>query len=35
MEMHHGALNLAATDPDGADNGKGLTVHMVFPASAT
>ncbi|RDL52438.1 Signal transduction histidine-protein kinase BaeS [Ensifer sp. M14] len=35
MEMHHGALNLAATDPERADNGKGLTVHMVFPASAT
>lgn len=35
MEMHHGALELAATVPDNADNGKGLTVRMVFPASAT
>lgn len=34
MEMHHGVLELAATVPDNADNGKGLTVRMVFPASA-
>lgn len=34
MEMHHGALELAATVPDNADN-EGLTVRMVFPASAT
>ncbi len=35
MEMHHGDLDLAATDPDAAENGKGLTVHMVFPPPAS
>lgn len=35
MEMHHGALELAATKPEDAGSGKGLTVRMVFPASAT
>ena len=35
MEMHHGTLELAATDADGVDNGKGLTVHMVFPSPAS
>ncbi|WP_018239158.1 HAMP domain-containing sensor histidine kinase [Ensifer sp. BR816] len=30
VEMHHGSLDLSATDPDG----KGLTVRMVFPAGA-
>ncbi|ASY55715.1 MULTISPECIES: sensor histidine kinase [Sinorhizobium] len=31
MEMHHGALDLSATEPDG----RGLTVRMVFPAGTT
>ncbi|OCP24469.1 MULTISPECIES: ATP-binding protein [unclassified Ensifer] len=35
MEMHHGALELVATKPEDAGSGKGLTVRMVFPASAT
>ncbi|APG83863.1 sensor histidine kinase [Sinorhizobium americanum] len=31
MEMHHGSLDLSATEPDG----KGLTVRLVFPAGVT
>ncbi|WP_429808137.1 sensor histidine kinase [Ensifer sp. B1-9] len=34
MEMHHGSLRLADTDPAAGDGGKGLTVQMVFPAAA-
>ncbi|WDZ77618.1 ATP-binding protein [Ensifer adhaerens] len=35
MEMHHGSLRLADTEPAAGDGGKGLTVRMVFPVAAT
>ncbi|WEX78379.1 HAMP domain-containing histidine kinase [Sinorhizobium numidicum] len=34
MEMHRGSMELTATEPE-RENGRGLTVRMVFPAGAT